>query len=41
MLIKHETELAARHFEDAMEDMVKGGGKIGAQLVGAKGMGFV
>ncbi|MCX7168044.1 MAG: ATP-binding protein [Rhodocyclales bacterium] len=41
MLIEHETKLAARHFEDAMKDMVKGGGKVGAQLVGGKGMGFL
>ncbi len=41
MLKASETNLEMRHFEHAMTDMVQGGGKIGAQLIGATGMGFL
>lgn len=41
MLETNEAKLGMRHFEDALADMVQGGGKIGAALVGAKGMGFL
>ena len=41
MLRASETNLEMKHFEQAMTDMVQGGGKIGAQLMGATGMGFL
>jgi len=33
--------LEFRFFEEALRNMVDGGGRIGAQLIGAKGIGFV
>jgi len=41
MLEENSTTLDFKFFQDALNNMVKGGGKIGAQLIGAKGIGFV
>ena len=41
MLEAKMTTLDFSFFEQALQNMVDGGGKIGAQLIGAKGIGFV
>lgn len=41
MLEARATTLDFKFFQGALHNMVEGGGKVGAQLIGAKGIGFV